>query len=321
MVSSKPEVKLLSKKRKIEEHNELICRKRPFVPMPPVLPLYSAAMSISPAWFHLRKYRITASKLAEVCGMIKYSSGWAFMWQKIVDPEYTLEDNPILKHGRDCEPICVQRFCEATGNSVLESPPCFIHERYPFLLATPDAYVEHDVLRDGKPALIECKAPNYGMYDEPPINYVIQMFLQMSTYQIDTNYLAAWYHGDDHLCIWRLKWNEHMFAWIMMRVNIFMQHVVNRVPITKEYIKPCPYETKEWMKELCDKSSPIFKGLPHQQWQAEIRVKKNICKEYKDAASWWHLPPRMDIELIHSQKNCSFTPSLHASETNDPEAL
>lgn len=302
-------IHLLAKRAREHDQEDDPSRKRP-CPDPPRA-LYSAAPSLSAAWFLLRCLRVTASKLAEAVGLSKYASHWAFLWQRIFDPEHSLEDNEVLRHGRTHEPTCIGRFRAATGNAVLESPPCRAHWRYPFLLATPDGFIERDVLNGGRAALVEAKAPYYCQFECPPPNYVPQMFLQMATHQIDTNYLVAWFHTTDYTRVWRVGWSDAFFAWLLTRVYRFMLFVSHRVLLRPADIRAVPYEAKEWFCELQNADSSIYKGSLLQQIETERAVRRRIARERAD-----DLPPRFPVAMIYSHEHSPVCETDHASPLN-----
>jgi putative phage-type endonuclease len=238
--------------------------------------LSNVAVSLSPEWFLLRALRITASVFAVICGLSVYCTPWS-LWDKMMnDPFYQMEGNEACWHGQLHEPDCIRGFEAWSGNSVIECP-YRTDERYAWIGATPDGLVLDDVLRPGQgPAILECKCPYYHMYDSPPIQYVLQTYVQMFVYHVPVAYLSAW-HPSGRMRIWRVHWNEACWAWCMLRARAFWYCMQEGVRPTPEMIPMVVHPTQQWLLQGED-----------QRW--------NLAATY--GVKPWMLPPAFPIETL-----------------------
>jgi len=211
-------------------------------PYKPVTAVSTAVTGLSVIWFLLRAYRLTASVVATAIGL-----GEAYpkdlYWKITTCPLAKTDDNEAMSEGRRKEPFVILRFSEITKMPVEESYYRTDRE-LPWLGATPDGYIPHDTLSgtDG-PALLECKAPFYRPYEHPPIKYVIQTYIQMRVEDLRTNYLAMYWDDGRCMRIWRIRWCDRVWMWIVTRMVLFMACVFHGVAPTKNLIpmlaEPC----------------------------------------------------------------------------------
>lgn len=207
--------------------------------------------SLSPAWFLLRAFRLTASIVAVAIGLGKMSLPYS-LWEKMREfPLQRGEDSEPCIHGRVTEPLVVEETMRRTGLKIEESF-YMTDAQYPWLGATPDGYVKHDLLviradrgvallaparpedsgaafHEAPEALIECKAPYFRAYSGPPIDYIIQTYVQMRVAGIKVTYLTTYWANGRCMKIWRVTWCDKVWRWIERRMLIFMSCVYNGV--------------------------------------------------------------------------------------------
>ena len=104
-------------------------------------------------WQSERESRLTASNFGAIMTLTDRRDIENFC--KSMHTQQNLSHIPAIKHGQIYEAAALEKFAEVTGKRVLKSGFC-IDPQYPFLGASPDAFVE------GEDAVIEIKCPYNG---------------------------------------------------------------------------------------------------------------------------------------------------------------
>jgi len=192
--------------------------------------------SLSLVWFLLRAFRLTASVVAVAIGLGNVALP-AALWTKIrTNPLEKSEDNEACAHGRREEPNVISETSRRLDIVITEG-----HYRTDpnlhWLGATPDGEILDDTFdymrRSELPprkALLECKAPFYCPYGHAPIYYVIQTYVQMKVEGLQVNYLSSYWDSGRCMRIWRVRWSDEVWHWIMVRLVIFVNCLYNDVP-------------------------------------------------------------------------------------------
>lgn len=194
-------------------------------------------VSLGKAWFWLRAYKITAS-MASVCmGLSKRASPQALYWKLTTCPMEQTPDNPQMASGRLKEPLVIKETEKRLGIKIEESA-YIAHLLFPWLAATPDGRVVHDDYRHPNAPTcrakecqtnIECKAPYFRPYDYPPLEYVIQTYVQMFTTNIKVSYLTTYWADGQCMRIWMIEWSDAAWLWMMQRMMLFMTFLRLRI--------------------------------------------------------------------------------------------
>lgn len=186
----------------------------------PPIKLANAAPSLCPNWHAARLFGISAAVAAAYANCSKYNHGRHGHHHLRHNPREGLEPSPPLAHGNFYEDSNVLAFSRWSGNEVLECP-FRVSEYYSWIRATPDGLILQDRLQNPPaPALVECKCPYNAMYESPPVQYVMQQFIQMFVYRIPVNYLVVW-HPSGAMRIWRTRWCDVYWQWLFMRLEYF----------------------------------------------------------------------------------------------------
>lgn len=109
----------------------------------------------SDAWYSARIGKLTASRFADILGGAEARKRYACeIMQEIVtgEPSRT-ESTPAMQHGIEMEPYAVAHYEQETG-TVTHECSFFVHERHPFVGASPDRLIGFD-------GLLEVKCPYY----------------------------------------------------------------------------------------------------------------------------------------------------------------
>jgi putative phage-type endonuclease len=193
----------------------------------------------SPEWFHARKGKVTASKIADV--MAKGRNGAESLTRaKYIDQlvtERLTKDiqegytNDAIQRGVDMEPIARSAYEFATGNQVTEMT--FVHHHVIGMSgASPDGAVQED-------GLIEIKCPNtnthieYILAGKPPAKYVPQMAWQLACTGREwvdfVSYDDRLEDESKHLFIVRYQRDDEYIAEIEEQVKLFLAEVEAKV--------------------------------------------------------------------------------------------
>lgn len=178
------------------------------------------------AWLRARKSFLGASDVACVLGLSKWATPLGVYLEKLsgaVDDEMTERQ----KLGHKLEPVIAELFGEETGTPVFDSPGLIRSTVYPWLGATPDR-----VNGDGEP--IELKSSDAFMKDTwadgPPVNYRIQVLVQMICLGASRGWLAV-LHGGNEFDWYPIEWDQAAVDLILERTQEFWeQHIEAGVP-------------------------------------------------------------------------------------------
>ncbi len=194
----------------------------------------------SPEWFHARKGKVTASKIADV--MAKGRGGAESLTRaKYIDQlvtERLTKDiqegytNEAMQRGTEIEPIARDAYCFHTGLNVVETG--FVaHPTIEFAGASPDGLIE------GNKGLLEIKAPNssthieYILAGKPPAKYVPQMAWQLACTGREwvdfVSYDDRLEDESKHLFIVRYQRDDEYIAEIEEQVKLFLAEVEAKV--------------------------------------------------------------------------------------------
>jgi len=123
----------------------------------------------SDEWLEARKGKITASLAAACLGLDKHKGPMA-AWREITGKSVQ-RDNPYMAHGRFYEPHALTAYENETG-ALIRPTGFWIHPKYPWLGASPEALI-------GKDGLVEIKCPKRLPTEiSPP--YQLQMTVQLA---------------------------------------------------------------------------------------------------------------------------------------------
>lgn len=156
----------------------------------------------------IRLRNITATEMSTLFGLNQYSSPSKLLSQKLNPIEITTNH---VRRGKLKEPSVLEAFLldakmetERHWGPSLEMPDVRI-------AATPDAYVK------GTVNVVECKSiisrNFHKWYDAVPLNYHVQVLVQMLVMNSEEGYIGALEEGDPDVCLyrftmWRMQRNE-----------------------------------------------------------------------------------------------------------------
>lgn len=140
-------------------------------------------------WVADRLKGIGGSDAGAVLGLNEYKSPYTLWAEKSGLVSSTVEDNEMMRQGRDLEEYVAQRFCEATGKKVKKSTYSFQSKEHPFMLANVDRLIV------GEEAGLECKTTNIltkTKYDKGdiPASYYAQCMHYMAVTGAKKWYIA-----------------------------------------------------------------------------------------------------------------------------------
>lgn len=131
----------------------------------------------------LRKLRVTATDVAKILGIDKYTTTLQCMKKKLGLAE-AIRATTAMKHGVDFEDEALRAYTEATGNQLVEEHIGFVSGLVSpdvaptYVGATPDAVLKH------APVLVEVKCPYYRLLGEKAMHvpdlYIPQVMTQMA---------------------------------------------------------------------------------------------------------------------------------------------
>lgn len=228
-------------------------------------------------WHLIREQRITASKVAVVCGCSEYATPWALAAYRMCLSQERGPGNAVTEHGVNHEGTCLIGFERVTGNRLVAAP-----YRNDWLMrwmgATPDALIPRDALCPlGRPALVEAKCPFYDMYRMPPLAYIFQTQLQMHVYQVAVCYLVAWFEG--RLTVWRIHFSRRLYAYFLTFALRYRACVQAGVVPDSAAMQMIPHEARSFAESGFDET-------------------KREAIAFRAGIQPHQLPPKPRIELV-----------------------
>lgn len=181
-------------------------------------------------WLDLRRKGIGGSDCAAACGLNPWKSKAQLFFEKTGQIDNSLEDNEILRQGRDLEEYVAKRFCEATGKKVRRNNFMMVDNEYPFMIAD----IDREIV--GEKAILECKTTSpYGKSNwedgKIPIQYELQCHHYMAVTGAEKCYIACLIFSTDFI-IREIERDEEIIEMIRKQEGEFWNDYVlaNEVP-------------------------------------------------------------------------------------------
>lgn len=177
-------------------------------------------------WLKARKSFIGASEVACILGLSKWSTPLGIYTEKL-NPNVSDEMTEWQEWGHRLEDAIAQWVDETQGHHVLASPGLLQSLDYPWLGATPDR-----INANGEP--IELKTSSTYMKDDwadgVPLNYQVQVLVQMIVLGAKRGYLAV-LHGGNQPEFYCIEWDQAAVDQILSITKSFWyDNVVALVP-------------------------------------------------------------------------------------------
>jgi len=197
---------------------------------------------LSPAWFKIRKGKVTGSKVMPILNKSKYSSREE-QFRKDTGQVRPFKGNFATQRGQRLEPVALEYFKKVTGIEVLGFDVGFVvHPKFDFIGASPDGVCRYIN------AIIEIKCPMAKKLTRKNLdNYFGQVQLQMEVMNIDLCYFVQFrpkqgFKGAqmDIMCVPRDK------QWFASNVESFKSYSENVTQYYKSIEKPIGSKTRDW---------------------------------------------------------------------------
>lgn len=146
----------------------------------------------NPAWYEFRRNRITASVAGGLCGYSKYKKSRKACWMSFRNNKHRdVPPTPAMVYGIYNEPVALEWFVSHMGlqDAQVDASSMFVSDKYQWLAATPDAYVE----LEGERFVVEIKCPlsqSWEDHYDVPVDYLIQLLVQMHCANVEYGYLV-----------------------------------------------------------------------------------------------------------------------------------
>jgi putative phage-type endonuclease len=146
----------------------------------------------NPAWYELRRDRVTASVAGGLCGYSKFKKSRKACWMSFRDNKHrNVPPTPAMVYGIYNEPVALEWFVSHMGlqDAEVDTSSIFLSDKYQWLAATPDAYVE----LEGERFVVEIKCPlsqSWEDHYDAPTDYLIQLLVQMHCADVPFGYLV-----------------------------------------------------------------------------------------------------------------------------------
>lgn len=175
----------------------------------------------TPEWYELRRQGVTASEIAAILGLSKWSSPLALYYRKRgeLDDE---GDNYRMDLGRALEPYIIECFEAMTG---LETTQCGLVRsvKRPWQMASPDAVVGN--------IPVECKSAHSDEFWGPagssvvPLYYRAQLMWQMDVLGADHGYMAVVFLRSGEPRWYQVSWDSDDVGVMRMMAWSFLEQV------------------------------------------------------------------------------------------------
>jgi len=171
----------------------------------------------SPAWFALRKNKVTASNIAALLGLCKYTSQ-----SKAIERARgndTFLGNLATEWGTFNEPMAIRAYEDYTHNMVQETG-AHVHPEHGWLLGSPDGLVQSDGIIEVKCPFYRRKHPTTGeknqrVHLELPHHYYLQCITNIEVTGRKWCDYISW--APEGMVIWRIPSNPKLMEVIMER--------------------------------------------------------------------------------------------------------
>jgi putative phage-type endonuclease len=247
-------------------------------------------------WLERRRSLLTASDCAAVLGVDSYRGPLAVYAAKVSDVQDE-NDNDWMAFGRDVEGAIANAYARKTGRPVMDrgATEIAVHADLPWLGATLDRVTSGtesmpapiaEARADGP---LELKSVGHGRTtpdawrDDPPLNYVIQLQIQMACTGAQWGSLAALFPG--YALAWRDMIRDDDFLNLALpKLEEFWLRVQRRDPPQADGTEGTAQAIKNlWRKEITGKRVELQPELSSviEQWETAKKIKNDAEREVK----------------------------------------
>lgn len=213
-------------------------------------------------WLLDRKKGIGGSDIAAIVGLSKWQTPMD-VWLDKTSKETNDETNLAMELGNYLEPLVIEKYKQATGNSVLENLNAIRDEKYEFARCNLDGFV---VTKEGDKGILEVKtAGSSKEWGEPgtsdiPKNYYCQCQWNMRIAGVDwCDVPVLFFDYGRRIEVYSVDADPDFQQWLMEEAERFWQGVVNDV---------MPAATT---------SSECERAYPEHQKGSECKADNDLC--------------------------------------------
>ena len=219
----------------------------------------------TPAWFAMRKGRLSGSKLSRFLFCKTDEERIAF-YEEVFEarerPPFTAEQLGWMAWGSKHEDTALKEFLIRKPDIVAYEAPCVLHGSIPWLSSTPDGFYEifdsskeEMVVLDTGIIEIKCPAKSKKCNTKVTYYYVPQMFLEMCVSDHKNAIFVSW--GPKMLRAWRFEWDDEYWRVLSNMMDNFKN---TKNGSDYESFQRCQFELRRECHRIADNAKPLFKG-------------------------------------------------------------
>lgn len=175
-------------------------------------------------WYEARRKSLGASEVAAALGFSSWQSAYS-LWAEKTNRLPHPAANAAMRLGSMLEPVILDEFEREKGLHVVERGKSWAHPDEPWATASPDGLAAEAF--DGDPlGLVEAKT-DYGVWDEVPEQYQLQVAYQMWVLGVGHAWIPLLSTGRREFNVYEVERDERLIKVAVAAAREFWSHVTN----------------------------------------------------------------------------------------------
>ena len=182
-------------------------------------PFTTTAEQRTPAWFELRKRRITGSALSGFLFGDDLQQKYDQIFHGAPKPPFSEEAKGYMKYGQEHEMDAVQTLLDAYQHYTVFEAGLQPSKELPFLAASPDGVIRCNKTGEHMVLEIKCPAKRKQASDKIPYYYVFQLYMEMFCLGLKKCCFVSWGPLKSH--VWHVDFDEKLWENIVVYLSLF----------------------------------------------------------------------------------------------------
>ena len=218
----------------------------------------------SQEWFHLRKGKLSGSKLSQFLflkTLEEYKIFYEEIWEGRKKPPFTEEQQEWVKWGCDHEDKALEILLNNVSDIVAFEAPMVQHNQVIYLASSPDGFYDQykngEVIESG---VIEIKCPGKRKKanDKVTYYYVPQMYMEMACSGRRNAILCSW--GPKCTRAWKIKWDDNVWHALCCMIDVFRNIKNGDDNLNWEKLQMCQFHLRRLCHQVVDNALPLHSG-------------------------------------------------------------